>query len=101
MLQFPVNKVNYSFIGVILLIIVFCFYSEGAEALLRLTQMVQGMGNPLVAVYARCYLVRVGINVAPPQADKKYLLKNFTNFLDCYNHVRHCVFIIPPPSPDN
>lgn len=66
------------------------FFSEGAEALLRLTQMVQGMGNPLVAVYARCYLVRVGINVAPSGADKKYLLKNFTNFLDCYNHVRHC-----------
>lgn len=60
---------------------------EGAEALLRLTQMIQGLGNPLVAVYARCYLCRVGINVSPPNADKKYLLKNFTNFLECYNHV--------------
>lgn len=61
--------------------------SEVSEALLRLTQMIQGMGNPLVAVYARCYLCRVGINVSPVGADNKYLLKNFTNFLDCYNHV--------------
>lgn len=52
--------------------------------------MIQGIGNPLVAVYARCYLCRVGISISTPGTDMKYLVKNFTNFLDCYNHVNTC-----------
>ena len=35
-----------------------CF-SEYEAALMRLALMIRGMGNPLVATYARCYLCRV------------------------------------------
>ncbi|KZC14928.1 UPF0505 protein C16orf62 like protein, partial [Dufourea novaeangliae] len=35
--------------------------SEFNKALLRRTQMIRGIGNPLIAVYARCYLCRVGL----------------------------------------
>ncbi|KAF5301140.1 hypothetical protein FQR65_LT08970 [Abscondita terminalis] len=33
--------------------------SEYSAALLRLTHMIRGIGNPIVAVYARCYLCRL------------------------------------------
>jgi len=39
----------------------FCF-REFSQALVRLTKMIRGMGDPLVAVYARTYICRVGIN---------------------------------------
>ncbi|XP_023196580.1 UPF0505 protein C16orf62 homolog isoform X2 [Xiphophorus maculatus] len=35
------------------------------ETLPRLTAMIRGMGDPLVAAYARAYLCRVGMEVAP------------------------------------
>ncbi|KYN41370.1 UPF0505 protein C16orf62 like protein [Trachymyrmex septentrionalis] len=35
--------------------------SEFNTALLRITRMIRGIGNPLIAVYARCYLCRVGL----------------------------------------
>lgn len=47
--------------------------------------MIQGIGNPLVAVYARCYLCRVGLSVSPVNA--KFLLRNFECFLETYQHV--------------
>lgn len=60
-------------------------FSECHEALSRLTEMIQGIGNPLVAVYARCYLCRVGLSVSP--VDAKFLLRNFECFLETYQHV--------------
>lgn len=36
-----------------------------SEALTRLASMIRGIGDPLVAAYARCYLCRVGMLVAP------------------------------------
>ena len=36
-------------------------YSEMVEALSRLSLMVRGVGNPLVAAYTRCYLCRVSV----------------------------------------
>jgi hypothetical protein len=35
------------------------------QALTRLASMIRGIGDPLVAAYARCYLCRVGMLVAP------------------------------------
>ncbi|TMW48635.1 hypothetical protein DOY81_006300 [Sarcophaga bullata] len=51
------------------------------EALQRLTQMIRGIGDPLVATYARCYLVRVGVLVT---TNKSFILNNFKDFISIY-----------------
>ena len=38
------------------------FFREFSQALVRLTKMIRGMGDPLVAVYARTYICRVSRN---------------------------------------
>ncbi|KAI4469048.1 esophageal cancer associated protein [Holotrichia oblita] len=63
------------------------YINEFSAALLRLTRMIRGIGNPLVAVYARCYLCRVGIIVTGSGPSAQYLVENFYDFLDNYNHV--------------
>lgn len=65
----------------------YLFFSEYSAALLRLTHMIRGIGNPLVAAYARCYLCRVGITVVSSGSDNAYLMENFYDFLDSYNQV--------------
>lgn len=35
------------------------------KGLLRLAKTITGIGDPLVAAYARCYLARIGSRVAP------------------------------------
>lgn len=63
------------------------FLSTGgiAECLRRLTSMIRGIGDPLVAVYARAYLCRVGMAVAPHL--KESLNKNFFDFLLTFKQV--------------
>ncbi|XP_022913780.2 VPS35 endosomal protein-sorting factor-like [Onthophagus taurus] len=61
--------------------------SEYSAALLRLTRMIRGIGNPLVALYARCYLCRVGITLGTLTSDNKYLIQNLYDFLDNYNQL--------------
>ncbi|XP_062508525.1 VPS35 endosomal protein-sorting factor-like [Corticium candelabrum] len=56
--------------------------SEYKAALLRLAHMIRGIGNPLVATYARCYLCRVGVLVAPEVKD--HLEYCFTDFGSTY-----------------
>lgn len=58
------------------------------DALTRLTKMIVGIGNPLVAVYLRCYLCRIGIAVCPPKTNNNYLRENFAHFLNSYPHVK-------------
>ena len=36
-----------------------CLFREYKEALVRLSKVCRGIGDPLVALYARCYLCRV------------------------------------------
>ncbi|PNF32008.1 hypothetical protein B7P43_G06573 [Cryptotermes secundus] len=60
--------------------------SEFSQALLRLTRMIRGIGDPLVAVYAHCYLCRVGMAVTT--GDREYIKENFYDFVASYNQSR-------------
>ncbi|XP_021918699.1 UPF0505 protein C16orf62 homolog isoform X2 [Zootermopsis nevadensis] len=59
--------------------------SEFSQALLRLTRMIRGIGDPLVAAYAHCYLCRVGMAVTT--GDRDYIKENFYDFLASYNQL--------------
>lgn len=62
----------------------FLTQSEFNSTLLRFQQMIRGIGDPLVAVYARCYLCRIGTTVTK---DSKYLERNLDDFLFVYHTV--------------
>lgn len=57
------------------------FMQDGAypEALRRLSKMLRGIGDPLVAIYARTYLTRRGYQVAPEIKD--YVISGFQDVL--------------------
>ncbi|XP_077482036.1 VPS35 endosomal protein-sorting factor-like isoform X2 [Stigmatopora argus] len=63
------------------------FLNQGAiqETLPRLTAMVRGIGDPLVAAYTRAYLCRVGIEVAPSLRD--ILKRSFFDFLGTFRQM--------------
>ena len=63
----------------------YCFLTttEYSAALLRLTHQIRGIADPLVAIYARCYLCRVGINVAPQLRD--HLDPCWSDYLNTYS----------------
>lgn len=53
--------------------------------------MIRGIGDPLVAIYVRCYLIRVGMTVTN---DKKYIKENFNDILTVYHTVmNHYTFL--------
>uniref|UniRef100_A0A669D9H7 VPS35 endosomal protein-sorting factor-like n=1 Tax=Oreochromis niloticus TaxID=8128 RepID=A0A669D9H7_ORENI len=55
------------------------------ETLPRLTAMIRGIGDPLVAAYARAYLCRVGMEVAPHLKDS--LNRNFFDLLGTFRQI--------------
>uniref|UniRef100_A0A3B4TWB0 VPS35 endosomal protein-sorting factor-like n=1 Tax=Seriola dumerili TaxID=41447 RepID=A0A3B4TWB0_SERDU len=55
------------------------------ETLPRLTAMIRGIGDPLVAAYARAYLCRVGMEVAPHLKDS--LNCNFFDLLGTFRQI--------------
>ncbi len=64
---------------------------EYTQALIRLTKMIRGIGDPLVACYARAYLCRVGMSLAPEI--KTHLLPNFTDYLATLSQVCGCGWV--------
>uniref|UniRef100_A0A4W5MB84 VPS35 endosomal protein-sorting factor-like n=1 Tax=Hucho hucho TaxID=62062 RepID=A0A4W5MB84_9TELE len=55
------------------------------ETVPRFTAMIRGIGDPLVAVYARAYLCRIGMEVAPHLKDS--LNKNFFDLLGTFRQI--------------
>lgn len=60
--------------------------NEHQEALMRLAHMMRGIGDPLVALYARAFLCRVGMNIAPDY--KEYLTMSFNDILQTYQQIQ-------------
>ncbi|KAK2587997.1 hypothetical protein KPH14_004073 [Odynerus spinipes] len=60
--------------------------SEFNTALLRITRMIRGIGNPLIAVYARCYLCRVGLALNKT-SDFEFAKENLYDFLFTYHQL--------------
>ncbi|XP_039446125.1 VPS35 endosomal protein sorting factor-like [Culex pipiens pallens] len=58
--------------------------NEFSTILMRLTRMIRGIGDPLVAVYARCYLCRVGMAIT---TDREYIKENLNDILDIYHTI--------------
>ncbi|XP_051172865.1 VPS35 endosomal protein-sorting factor-like [Leptopilina boulardi] len=54
--------------------------SESISALRRITRMIRGIGNPLIGIYARCYLCRVGLALNK-NMDFEFAKENFYDFL--------------------
>ena len=58
---------------------------EFEKALKRLTKTIRGIGDPLVSVYARAYLCRIVVQIAPKS--KNIFQENFNDFLQSLNQV--------------
>lgn len=54
------------------------------RALIRLTGICRGFGDPLVELYARCYLCRVGLDLS---TEYRYLLENVNDTLKIYHTI--------------
>nr|XP_045583302.1 VPS35 endosomal protein-sorting factor-like isoform X1 [Procambarus clarkii] len=52
---------------------------EGEQALSRLSRMIRGIGDPLMAAYARMYVCRMGFEVAPSLT--QYISESIEDFL--------------------
>uniref|UniRef100_A0AAG5D065 Esophageal cancer associated protein n=1 Tax=Anopheles atroparvus TaxID=41427 RepID=A0AAG5D065_ANOAO len=57
---------------------------EFDQALRRLSKMIRGIGDPLVAIYARCYLCRVGMGLT---LDRTYIRENLDDVLTVYHTI--------------
>ncbi|XP_062553842.1 VPS35 endosomal protein sorting factor-like [Armigeres subalbatus] len=58
--------------------------NEFSSILMRLTQMIRGVGDPLVNIYARCYLCRVGMAIT---TDRDYIKENLNDVLTIYHTI--------------
>ncbi|PIK41137.1 putative UPF0505 protein C16orf62 [Apostichopus japonicus] len=58
---------------------------EYSQALNRLTTQIRGIGDPLVAIYGRAYLSRVGMAVAPQV--KSHHINNLYDFINSFSQL--------------
>lgn len=58
--------------------------NEFSSILMRLTHMIRGVGDPLVNIYARCYLCRVGMAIT---TDRDYIKENLNDVLTIYHTI--------------
>ncbi|XP_049866874.1 VPS35 endosomal protein-sorting factor-like [Pectinophora gossypiella] len=54
----------------------------------RLTKMIRGIGNPLVAIYLRLYLCRIASKLLGKESER-YFYDNFMEFIEEYDQVFH------------
>jgi hypothetical protein len=59
-------------------------FSNYKEILSRMTRQIRGIGDPLVAIFTRCYLVRIGTSLIK---EREYIKDNFLDFLFTYHYV--------------
>lgn len=60
-------------------------YREAERALGRLSRMIRGLGDPLIAAYARMFLCRMGVSVAPSL--NHYIAESLQDFLHALKQV--------------
>lgn len=60
-------------------------YREAEKALGRLSRMIRGLGDPLIAAYARMFLCRMGVSVAPSL--NHYIAESLQDFLHALKQV--------------
>ncbi|XP_041977669.1 VPS35 endosomal protein-sorting factor-like isoform X2 [Aricia agestis] len=65
---------------------VFTSRGEIKPAIDRITIMIRGIGNPLVAVYLRVYLCNVSAKLVGKDSEE-YFAKNFKEFIDDYQQI--------------
>ena len=58
-----------------------------SSTLIRLSRAIRGIGDPLIAAYARCYLMRVGGERFI--GDRSFVLENVKDFLLSYHQVKN------------
>ncbi|XP_076067854.1 VPS35 endosomal protein-sorting factor-like isoform X2 [Oratosquilla oratoria] len=59
--------------------------NEHEKALVRLSAMVKGIANPLVAAYARMYICHVGVKAAPKQS--QYVVDSIEDFILTFKQI--------------
>lgn len=57
----------------------------------RIARTIRGIGDPLIATYARCYLARKGVELIP--REKRYLILCFDDFLTTLKQWEDSAFI--------
>ncbi|KAK9884014.1 hypothetical protein WA026_004949 [Henosepilachna vigintioctopunctata] len=59
---------------------------EGPDTLFRITKMINGIGNPLAAIYARCYLCKIAQTV-PNCNSNSCVLENLQYIIENHHHL--------------
>lgn len=60
-------------------------FRDFSATLIRLSRVIRGLGNPLVAAYARAYLMRVGRAIR--LQDRSFVVENVRDLYLSYNQV--------------
>lgn len=67
----------------------FSSHRDFTGTLIRLSRAIRGVGDPLVAAYTRCYLMRVGREKYV--TDRSFMVENICDLLASYHQVRNVI----------